>query len=58
MYRYSGAIEAGKRGAVAALVAAVSNTAMGLPHTGELNFSFFIMNSNNFGGWLLRSNGI
>lgn len=35
MYRYSGAIEAGKRGAVAALVAAVSNIAMGLPHTGK-----------------------
>lgn len=34
MYRYSGAIEAAKRGAVAALVAAVSNIAMGLPHTG------------------------
>lgn len=33
-FRYSGATEAGKRGAVAALVGAVSNIAMDLPHTG------------------------
>ncbi|KAG4068089.1 hypothetical protein HA402_001514 [Bradysia odoriphaga] len=38
MYRYSGAIEAAKRGAVAALVAAVSNIAMGLPHTGQMSY--------------------
>lgn len=33
-FRYSGATEAAKRGAVAALVAAVSNIGMDLPHTG------------------------
>lgn len=39
MYRNSGAIEAAKRGAVAVLVAAVSNAAMNLPHTGGMAYS-------------------
>jgi len=39
LYRSSGAEEAAKRGAIAALVAAVSNTAMNLPHTGTMTYS-------------------
>ncbi|XP_037037646.1 carboxypeptidase Q-like [Bradysia coprophila] len=39
LYRNSGAIEAAKRGAVAVLVAAVSNAAMDLPHTGGMAYS-------------------
>ncbi|KAJ6646191.1 Carboxypeptidase Q, partial [Pseudolycoriella hygida] len=39
MYRYSGAIEAGKRGAIAAIAGAVSNTGMNLPHTGQMAYS-------------------
>ncbi|KAJ6627061.1 Carboxypeptidase Q [Pseudolycoriella hygida] len=38
-YRYSGAVEAAKRGAIAALVAAVSNTGMNLPHAGQMAYS-------------------
>lgn len=39
LYRNSGAIEAAKRGAIAVLVAAVSNAAMNLPHTGGMSYS-------------------
>lgn len=39
LYRYSGAAEAAKRGAIAALVAAISNIGMNLPHTGIMVYS-------------------
>ncbi|KAG4069640.1 hypothetical protein HA402_014663 [Bradysia odoriphaga] len=37
-YRYKGAVEAAKAGAVAALVAAISDTETPLPHTGPLRY--------------------
>lgn len=43
VYRRTGAGECAKRGAVAALVAAVSNQAMDLPHTGKLTFNYNVI---------------